>query len=1240
MVQLSGAPGFAATDSPSLEPIPRVSELSAGIGQQTANGTTPPFYLLAYQTVRFSLPAATEPDAFFARCRQGGNSTHDCAFRTLLCGWAQLEMRALIEPDDVVRPRGWRFAAAGYRGLVAALRTPDTAAGPVWQAYRPYMPATLITEKHADEQAMPRDVQLARLDYGLALWASLPQASDDPAAFVSAFVTAETVKVWLSQALGEKAVPLPKAQADGALAFWEVAAAFHKRAAPPLKAGIRWMGASLSDGLALHSVGYALWPGGDRLVPTRVLATTDLFFAEHTVRRMLDWKLISAADARAKIEQIASQDQALREQELRARISRAEGAGDRPRALAILRELALFYRDHKRLGDAENVLRSTLAEQQALGQKRESASTLLDVASYRVAAGDWPAADELLGQSRALMRKGFGLDRYPDLREIELRVGQRLGRSTAEDPAAVAAYRSIADLSQQLKQAAQQADPQLRLAQLTTLRARPALTDYERVMLDIGLFKLLFAQRRLDEAAELLIRQRPLVAAQLGQAQALAWLGELLDVQRLQGNLGRFDATAAEYQRLGTELAGLNWRGDKARLLAEVAFSLQDLGSAEAHLRWLLQNDWTERLESGLINMSGLDANGDEPSNTLLLARIHLARGEREPAEALLAAMAGLARLAPEGSVTDSAITQTSQAMAYELAEMEFAAGQTATAHQRIGELLARIQPLDRLDLWNRAALLSAREGQRSGADVEVLARRFETMAPRLIEFGDLNAQAGIDMALFLASHHARQQRPAQAMAQADRALTAASKLGSVDQQISAHRVIGELRLATGDLPQAIAAFSRSATLLQRVSREIPGDIGKVGYRAERNKVFPLLVAALHSLYRRSGDRALLGRIVEAAEQGKSQALSEMLFDRDGRQAEFSVAALRAALPADTAVVAYYAAADEDGPLSRAVIDASGIRFDELTLNSAQLDSRVRALLAMLTNPHRYDDQAYRTAAATLSAELLPRDWQRFDGIHQRQLFIVPTGTLHLLPFGSLVDQQGRFLDEAAPLIAYLPNLSTLRIAAASPPRAARTAAFINPALDPDHHDLLEPLPALQQRFGTAFTRWSGGDLRWETPWTPDDFAAQAGALDNVFLFAHARFLPADPLNSYVRLAGPTDEASRLTARAIMRSQVGDGLWVLAACSTGGGRVRPGDEVLGLPRALIEAGARAALISLWDVEARSSLELMTRFYESLGDGASIAAALKAATSAMRAQGKSPYDWAPFVLVGHHDFRRP
>ena len=78
---LAGVPGFGATTSSNLAPISRVSDLSAGIGQPTAGGTTAPFYLIDYQGVHFSLTAATEPDAFLSRCRGDGGSSHDCAFK-------------------------------------------------------------------------------------------------------------------------------------------------------------------------------------------------------------------------------------------------------------------------------------------------------------------------------------------------------------------------------------------------------------------------------------------------------------------------------------------------------------------------------------------------------------------------------------------------------------------------------------------------------------------------------------------------------------------------------------------------------------------------------------------------------------------------------------------------------------------------------------------------------------------------------------------------------------------------------------------------------------------------------------------------------------------------------------------------------------------------------------------------------------------------------------------------------
>jgi CHAT domain-containing protein len=95
---------------------------------------------------------------------------------------------------------------------------------------------------------------------------------------------------------------------------------------------------------------------------------------------------------------------------------------------------------------------------------------------------------------------------------------------------------------------------------------------------------------------------------------------------------------------------------------------------------------------------------------------------------------------------------------------------------------------------------------------------------------------------------------------------------------------------------------------------------------------------------------------------------------------------------------------------------------------------------------------------------------------------------------------------------------------------------------------------------------------------------------------------------------------------------------VLAACSTGGGRVRSGDEVLGLPRALLLAGAGMVVITYWDVDAETSFDIMARFYTNLAKGSSVAAALREARSYARKSGLQTYHWAPFVLVGNHGFR--
>jgi CHAT domain-containing protein len=92
-------------------------------------------------------------------------------------------------------------------------------------------------------------------------------------------------------------------------------------------------------------------------------------------------------------------------------------------------------------------------------------------------------------------------------------------------------------------------------------------------------------------------------------------------------------------------------------------------------------------------------------------------------------------------------------------------------------------------------------------------------------------------------------------------------------------------------------------------------------------------------------------------------------------------------------------------------------------------------------------------------------------------------------------------------------------------------------------------------------------------------------------------------------------------------------LVTLSGCSTGLNLISAGDEVLGLMRGLIYAGACSCLLSLWDVQDGSTAEFMRFFYESFSAGRNKAEALRDASLKLRKSHSHPYYWAPFVLVG-------
>jgi CHAT domain-containing protein len=80
--------------------------------------------------------------------------------------------------------------------------------------------------------------------------------------------------------------------------------------------------------------------------------------------------------------------------------------------------------------------------------------------------------------------------------------------------------------------------------------------------------------------------------------------------------------------------------------------------------------------------------------------------------------------------------------------------------------------------------------------------------------------------------------------------------------------------------------------------------------------------------------------------------------------------------------------------------------------------------------------------------------------------------------------------------------------------------------------------------------------------------------------------------------------------------------------------VFPGDELHGLMRGFLHAGAPSVVASLWAVSDLSTADLMREMYSHLRAGETKRAALRRAQLTIKDAYGHPYYWAPFVLMGN------
>ncbi|HLF24872.1 MAG TPA: CHAT domain-containing tetratricopeptide repeat protein [Anaerolineae bacterium] len=282
-------------------------------------------------------------------------------------------------------------------------------------------------------------------------------------------------------------------------------------------------------------------------------------------------------------------------------------------------------------------------------------------------------------------------------------------------------------------------------------------------------------------------------------------------------------------------------------------------------------------------------------------------------------------------------------------------------------------------------------------------------------------------------------------------------------------------------------------------------------------------------------------------------------------------------------------------------------------------DFAQRHMAVLEQSTQRILAELYTELVAPLASHL-----KQHGASHQapRQLALVPHGVLHQVPFHALHDGQTYLLDQFE--IAYAPSATVLALCQQRARRAARRALVVGLA-----DSLIPAVNAEVQAVGQVLVELGvQTDVLIGEQAPVAVFNAAVSGRDVVHLACHGLFRADNPMFSSVKL-----HDGWLTAADALQLDLDAALVSLSACESGRSTVLLGDEVVGLPRAFLGAGAASVLVSLWLVQDEATAQLMTQWYRNLHRGLGRAAALRAAQQALRQQYPHPYYWAPFILVG-------
>ena len=476
----------------------------------------------------------------------------------------------------------------------------------------------------------------------------------------------------------------------------------------------------------------------------------------------------------------------------------------------------------------------------------------------------------------------------------------------------------------------------------------------------------------------------------------------------------------------------------------------------------------------------------------------------------------------------------------------------------------------------------------------------------------------------------------------------------------------GRIALQEGDTDSAVRYFKKAISVIESQRSSITLERFKIGFAGDKQAVYSTMVETL-------AKQGRPGQALEYAERGKARALVDLLAYRKDFNSSIQSARTKELLrELDELELASLAAANKKNTAStrsvssaRKAIKAANPELASLVTVSNLSASDIQSLLkrdeALVEYFYQSEENLFAFVVTTddikvftLQGNGLKRAVRQFrddinsypgnnwvnssKALHQRlitplsaaiknkkHLTIVPHGVLHYLPFNAL--HKDRFLIETHTL-RLLPSASILQFLNKKNHPTSNILVMGNPDLNNPAMDL----PGAEREARAIARGWSNSKVILRKNASESLFKKSSGHFRYIHLASHGEFNPDTPLDSRMLLSADGDNDGNLTITEIYDLRLNADMVTLSACQTGLGDVKNGDDVVGLNRGFLYAGAKSIVASLWNVPDESTRVLMTTFYNKLKIMDKRRALQEAQLVAMKKY-KHPIAWAAFQMTG-------